>query len=366
MKGGTCSLRKIDQIRDQIDQIDKKLLDLFNRRAKLAIEIGQEKSKKNESNHFHVPHREREIFERMKELNPGPLPAASVESIFREIFSATLALEKPLSIAYLGPATTFSHQAALKQFGHSAVFVPAQSLEAIFKDVEQGISDYGVVPIENSIEGVVNLTLDCFVDSPLYICDEILLGISLYYLSKNGDTKQIKKIYSHPQPLAQCRNWLNRYAPDIEQIATSSTAVAAEMASKDKHAAALAGKLAAEFYNLKIIARKIEDRSQNTTRFLVISPEKSKRAKHNKTSVMFSIRDEAGSLIKVLQMFARHDINLTKIQSRPLKNRPWEYLFYVDFQGHAEDPKIAKVLETVGRRSVFMRVLGSYPRNNKS
>lgn len=365
MKGGTRSLRKIDQIRDQIDQIDKKLLDLFSRRARLAIQIGAEKSKRNQSNHFHVPHREREIFERMKELNPGPLPAASVEAIFREIFSATLALEKPLRIAYLGPETTFSHQAALKQFGHSAVFVPSHSIETIFKDVEQGIIDYGVVPIENSIEGVVNLTLDCFVDSSLHICDEILLGISLYYLSQSGNAKQAKKIYSHPQPLAQCRNWLNRHAPGIEQVATSSTAVAAEMASKDKHAAALAGKLAAEFYNLKIIAQKIEDRPRNTTRFLVISPEKSKKAKHNKTSVMFSIKDEAGSLINVLQMFARHDINLTKIQSRPLKNRPWEYLFYVDFQGHAEDPKIAKVLATVGRRCVFMRVLGSYPRNEE-
>ena len=341
---------KIDEIRDQIDNIDEKLLQLFNRRAKLAIQIGQEKSKQNDSNHFHVPHREREIIERMKQANPGPLPEEAVETIFREIFSATLALEKPLNIAYLGPETTFSHQAALKQFGHSAVFVPTAGIESIFHEVEQGHADYGVVPIENSTEGVVNLTLDCFVDSPLVICDEVKLGISLCYLSRSGDPKKVRQIYSHPQPFAQSRNWLNQHAAGIEQIATSSTAVA--------------GRLAAECYDLKIIAEKIEDRAQNTTRFLVISREKAKKAKHNKTSLMFSIEDEAGSLLKVLQLFARNQINLTKIQSRPLRNRSWEYLFFVDFEGHIDDPRIEKVIRSVGKRCIFLRVLGSYPNHD--
>ncbi len=357
-------MAKIDLIRDQIDKIDEKLIQLFNRRANLAIKIGREKSKSNDANHFHVPHREREIFERMKKLNQGPLPEDAVESIFREIFSATLALEKPLRIAYLGPQTTFSHQAALKQFGHSAVFVPCNGIEAIFHDVEQGHADYGVVPIENSTEGVVNLTLDCFVDSPLVICEEVKLGISLYYLSRSGDPGKVNKIYSHPQPLAQCRNWLNQYAAGIEQITTSSTAVAAELAAGDDHAAAVSGKLAAEFYDLKIIAEKIEDRAKNTTRFMVISHEKAKKAKRNKTSLMFSITDEAGSLIKVLQLFARHNINLTKIQSRPLRNRSWEYLFFVDFEGHVDEPRIAKVLHTVSKRCIFLRVLGSYPNHD--
>ncbi len=363
-KGGTFALPKINEIRDQIDKIDEKLLHLFNRRAKLAIQIGQEKSKQNDSNHFHVPHREREIIERMQQANPGPLPEEAVETIFREIFSATLALEKPLNIAYLGPETTFSHQAALKQFGHSAVFVPTGGIEAIFYEVEQGHADYGVVPIENSTEGVVNLTLDCFVDSPLVICDEVKLGISLYYLSRSGDPKKVRQIYSHPQPFAQSRNWLNQHAPGIEQVATSSTAVAAEIASRDENTAAVAGRLAAECYDLKIIAEKIEDRAKNITRFLIISREKAKKAKRNKTSLMFSIEDEAGSLLKVLQLFARNQINLTKIQSRPLRNRSWEYLFFVDFEGHIDDPRIEKVIRLVGKRCIFLRVLGSYPNHD--
>ncbi len=361
-KGGKNRLSKIDQFRSQIDKIDEKLLQLFNRRASLAIKIGEEKSKQNKANHFHVPHREREIFERLRTLNSGPLPSSAIEVIFREVFSATLALEKPLRISFLGPETTFSHQAAIKQFGHSAVFLPCATIESIFSHVEQDNADYGIVPIENSIEGVVNLTLDCFVDSKLFICEEIKLGINLYYMSKTGDSKKVKAIYSHPQPLAQCRNWLNKNTSGIEQIATSSTANAAEMASKNKNTAAIAGKLAAEYYDLEVIAERIEDRSQNTTRFLVISKEPAKKAKHNKTSIMFSIRDEAGSLIKVLQLFARHQINLTKIQSRPLRNRPWEYLFFVDFEGHKDDQKIGKVIDQLGRRCVFIRVLGSYPR----
>lgn len=362
-KAGNTSLGKIDEIRDQIDKIDEKLLELFNRRANLAIKIGKEKSKKNQANHFHVPHREREIFERMKRLNTGPLPAHSIESIFREIFSATLALEKPLRIAFLGPETTFSHQAAVKQFGHSAHFEPASSIESIFSMVERGHVDYGIVPIENSTEGVVNLTLDCFVESNLYICDEVLLGINLYLLSKSDSLDKVKEIHSHPQPLAQCRGWLNRHAAGIEQIPASSTAVAAEHASRNKHAAAIAGKLAAEVYGLKILAEKIEDRSQNTTRFLVIGKEPAKKAKRNKTSAMFSIKDEAGSLLKILQVFGRNNINLTKIQSRPLPNRSWEYLFFIDFEGHIEDPVIEKVVQSISKRCMYFRVLGSYPWN---
>lgn len=352
---------KIDEIRDQIDNIDEKLLQLFNRRANLAIKIGEEKSKNSKGHHFHVPHREREIFERMRALNKGPLPGQAIESIFREIFSATLALEKPLRIAFLGPQTTFSHQAGLKKFGHSAVFEPSATLEGIFSMVERGNADYGIVPIENSIEGVVNLTLDCFVDSNLYIIDEVLMGINLYVLSKSTDIKKVKELYSHPQPFAQSRNWLNKNAEGIEQIPTSSTAVAAEIASKNKHAAAIAGKLAVEVYGLNILAEKVEDRAQNTTRFLVVAREKAKRAKHNKTSIMFSIKDEAGSLLKVLQLFGRNGINLSKIQSRPLRNRPWEYLFYVDFDGHIEDAKVEKVVHTLMKRCMFFRVLGSYP-----
>ncbi len=357
-------MSKIDQLRERIDKIDDQLLALLNRRARLAIQIGREKSKQNRSAHFHVPHREREIFERLKSLNTGPFPDSGVEAVFREVCSATLALEKPLNIAYLGPQTTFSHQAAVKQFGHAAVFLPVNSIEAIFTEVERGRADYGVVPIENSIEGVVNLTLDSFVDSPLYILDEVKLGISHYFLSKTGDLKDVKEIYSHPHALAQCRTWLSKHCPNIEQIPTSSTAIAAEIASRNKHAGAVAGRLAAEFFELKIIAEKIEDRAKNITRFLIIGKEMAKRARQNKTSMMFSIRDEAGSLIKVLQLFARNGINLTRIQSRPLRNRQWEYLFFVDFEGHVEDPVVEKVLGQLKKRCLYLRVMGSYPKKD--
>lgn len=356
------SKKDIQVFREKIDQIDAQLLKLINRRAELAIKIGQEKTKSGITNHFHVPHREREIVEGLQKQNKGPFPNHSIDSVFREIFSATLALEKPLSIAYLGPETTFTHQAALKQFGHSSKFFSHNSIDAIFSAVEQGRSDYGVVPIENSIEGVVNLTLDRFVDSPLMISDEIQLGISLYLLSKTKNLKTIKKVYSHPQPLAQCRQWLRRNLPTADQISTSSTAQAAETAAKKENTAAVAGKLAAEYYGLQVVAERIEDLPENHTRFLVISKEKAKRSRDNKTSIMFSIKDESGSLLKILQTFARRKINLTKIQSRPLRNRPWEYLFYLDFEGYVEDETIVKALNSLKKYCLFIKILGSYPR----
>ncbi len=355
-------MHRIEELRGKIDAIDNKLLTLLNRRAELAIQIGQEKSKSHSTQHFHVPHREREIIERLLSGNKGVFPNASVEAVFREIFSATLALEKPLLIAYFGPATTFTHQAALKQFGHSAVYNPLATIDGVFREVEKGHADYGVVPIENSIEGVVNLTLDSFIDSTLIINDEIKLGISLYLLSKTSDPAKVKRIYSHPQPLAQCRHWLSKNFPNVEQIPASSTAQAAQIASQDESAGAVASKLAAEFYQLEILGEKIEDQRENHTRFLVIGKEKAKRTRRNKTSIMFSIKDEAGSLLKALQLFAKHKINLTKIQSRPLRNRLWEYLFYLDFDGHVEDKTIAHVLSTLSRQCLFIKILGSYPR----
>jgi chorismate mutase/prephenate dehydratase len=355
-------LHRIEELRCKIDEIDDKLLKLLNRRAELAIQIGQEKSKSHATPHFHVPHREREIIERLIGNNKGMFPNTSVEAVFREIFSATLALEKPLLIAYFGPATTFTHQAALKQFGHSAIYNPLPTIDAVFREVEKGNADYGVVPIENSIEGVVNLTLDSFIDSPLVINEEIKLGISLYFLSKTSDPAKIKRIYSHPQPFAQCRNWLGKNYPNAEQIPASSTAQAAQIASQDESAGAVASKLAAEYYQLEILGEKIEDQRENHTRFMVIGKEKAKKTRRNKTSIMFSIKDESGSLLKALQLFAKHKINLTKIQSRPLRNRLWEYLFYLDFDGHIEDKTIANVIGSLSKQSLFLKILGSYPR----
>ena len=355
-------MRRLQELRNKIDKIDDQLLKLINRRGALAIQIGKEKSRQNTTSHFHVPHREREIIDRLKLNNKGPFPAEAVESVFREVFSATLALEKPLKIGYLGPETTFSHQAAIKYFGHSSSFTPFANIESIFSSVEQGECHYGVVPVENSIEGVINLTLDCFVDSPVLICDEMILGISLNLLSKEKSLGKIRKIYSHPQPLAQCRNWLNQSMSGIEQVPASSTAHAAKLAKQNQKSAAIAGKLAAEMHQLNIIAENIQGRSENHTRFLVISPDKARKAKRNKTSIMFSIKDESGSLLKALQLFAKNKINLTKIQSRPLRNRPWEYLFYLDFEGHIEDRTVSRVLEALGGMCLFLRVLGSYPK----
>ena len=359
-------MSQLDDLRQQIDKIDDQLLKLISRRGQLAQKIGDQKSRQGKGNHYHVPHRERAILERLKDRNKGPFPAPAIESIFRELFSATLALEKPLKIAFLGPETTFSHQAAVRHFGHSCTFNPCGNIETIFSEVELGNSDYGVVPVENSIEGVINLTLDCFVDSPLHICNETRLPIGLFLLSPLADRKKIQKIYSHPQPFAQCRNWLNRNLPGVEQIPASSTAEAAQLSKQNKNSAAIAGELAAEVYGLKIVAKNIQDRAENHTRFLIISKDKAKRAKKNKTSIMFSIADESGSLLKTLQLFARNKINLSKIQSRPLRNRPWEYLFYVDFMGHVEDKTVERVLKTLSKQALFLRVLGSYPEKEQA
>ena len=354
----------IDKLREKIDKIDDQLLKLINRRAELAIQIGKEKSQKNQSSHFHVPSRERAIIGRLNALNKGPFPDEFIESVFREIFSATLALEKPLKTAYLGPETTFSHQAALKQFGHSTVLTPYNSIETIFSEVEHGNCDYGVVPVENSTEGVINLTLDSFVDSPLHICDELKIEVSLWLLSKTTQLKKIKKIFSHPQPLAQCRAWLSQNLPGVEQVATSSTAQAAKMAKEQPGTAAVSGELAAKVYQLNVLKKNIQDRAENFTRFWIIGRQKAKKTRHNKTSVMFSIKDESGSLLKTLQLFARNKINLTKIQSRPLRNRPWEYLFFLDFDGHIEEKHIARVIDILSKRCLFIKVLGSYPQGS--
>jgi len=365
-KGGICFLSQLDDLRQQIDKIDDQLAKLISRRGRLAQGIGEEKARQGKMTHYHVPQRERAILDRLKEQNKGPFPDSSIESIFRELFSATLALEKPLKIAFLGPNTTFSHQAAVKHFGHSCTFNPCGNIETVFSEVEMGNSDYGVVPVENSIEGVVNLTLDCMVDSPLYICSETQLPIGLFLLSNTKDRKKIQKIYSHPQPFAQCRNWLNSNLPGVEQVPASSTAQAAELAKKHKNAAAIAGELAAEVYGLKVLNKNIQDRAENHTRFLVISKDKAKKARKNKTSLIFSIADESGSLLKILQLFAKNKLNLSKIQSRPLRNRPWEYLFYVDFTGHVEDKTVQQVLKTLGKQTLFLRVLGSYPEQGKT
>ncbi len=352
-------MRKIDKLRKEITELDNQLLGLLNQRAGLSVEIGKEKALKGDP--IYVPHREREILDDLISKNQGPFPNSAVEILFREIFSASRALQEPIRVSFLGPKSTFSHQAAVKHFGHSSQFDPAPSIESVFNAVEQGKSDYGVVPVENSTEGTVNLTLDCFVDSPLLICGEMNLKVSHFLMSKQEDIAGIKTVHSHPQPFAQCRNWLNKNLPTAQQVPSSSTASAAESICDKKNSAAIAGKLAAEIYGLNILAENIQDRQENSTRFLIIGKNPAQKTAKDKTSILFSIPDEAGSLLKMLQLFARKGINLTRIQSRPLRNHPWEYLFYIDIEGHKDEETVSKAIKTLAKRCLFLRNLGSYP-----
>jgi chorismate mutase/prephenate dehydratase len=310
-----------------------------------------------------VPGRELDILDRLEARNPGPLPAEAVRSIFREIISGSYSLERGMKVAYLGPAATYTHQASIQQFGRMAEFVPAMTTDEIFESVEGGRANYGVVPVENSNEGVVSHTLDLFVESPLTISAEIHVAIHHDLLSRSGERRDIQAIHSHPQALAQCRRWLELNLPEVPQHSTHSTAQAAERASRDASVAAIASPVAAEIYGLRVVASGIEDNPSNTTRFLVISREAPKPSSRDITSLLFSIkRDEVGALQKALEPFASHGVNLTRIESRPTRVRAWEYIFFCDFEGHVQDTNVSKAIEELEPRCDFVKVLGSYPR----
>jgi chorismate mutase/prephenate dehydratase len=350
---------EIDRLRQEIDGVDSEILKLLNRRARVAIRIGKIKAEQKVD--IHVPHREREVFERLEKENEGPFPHAAIRAVFREVMSASLALEHPLRVAYLGPKATFTHLACLKQFGLSANFVPVNSIKEIFAEVERGRADYGVVPIENSTEGVVNHTLDMFVDSPLKINAEVLLEVNHHLLSVTGRMEDIHRVYSHSQPIAQCSQWLENNLPQIPVIEVSSTARAAEMCMDDPSSSAIASELASKLYGLKIIKARIEDNANNFTRFLVIARGQSKRTGKDKTSIMFSVKDRVGALYHILRPFSEMEINLTKIESRPSRKKAWEYLFFVDMEGHVEDENIRTALSRLEEGCQFLKVLGSYP-----
>jgi len=355
-------LSKINELREKINKIDEKILDLLNKRARVAIEIGE--NKKRLKTNFHVPEREREIYSRLERLNKGLFPKESLKSVFREILSATLSLEMPLNISYLGPQATFTHLACLQKFGFSAHYISLNSIDEVFNDVERGRSTYGVVPIENSIEGVVNHTLDMFIESNLNICAEISQEISHNMLSLEDNLESIQKIYSHPHALAQCKVWLENNMPKTPLHEVSSTAKAAEMASKERNTGAIASEAAAFLYDLKIVTKRIEDNINNFTRFLVIGKEPAKRTGNDKTSILFSIKDRVGALYEVLGTFSINKINLTKIESRPSRKKIWEYIFFLDIEGHIEDKKIKKAIEDLKEKSLFLKILGSYPKGS--
>jgi len=353
---------KIPILRRKIDEIDSKILSLLNERAELVAEVGEEKAKAKMD--LHVPQREEEILERLIRENKGRFPRNAIRPVFREIISACRSVEGPLTLAYLGPAATFTHLACIQRFGVSAHFIPVHTIAEVFAEVEKGNVEYGVVPIENSSEGVVSHTLDMFVDSELKICGEIHLQVSHSLLSKSGELKRVKKIYSHPHAFAQSRKWLEATVPRVPLFEASSTAAAAELASKEPAAAAIASELAARLYKLKVISRKIEDSPHNFTRFLIIGQKISSPTSRDKTSLMFSIKDRVGALYRILEPFAKHQINLTKIESRPSKTKVWEYIFYVDIEGNVADGPVKAALSTLQEECLFLKVLGSYPKDS--
>lgn len=357
---------RLKNLRKKIDGIDEQLLKLLNQRAQEVGKITNLK-RKSELEVFSAE-REAAIHARLKKINRGPLKDEDLEIVFREILSVCRSQDMILNIAYLGPEGTFTHLAAIKKFGKKPKYISAESINDVFDKVERGEVRYGVVPVENSIEGVVNYTLDMFFISSLKICSEVTLNIShsLLGVSPSFWKKGVKKIYSNPQVFAQCRKWISCNLVEVELISTVSTASAAQLARKDKGSACIGNKILAGMYGLKVIATSIEDSRANYTRFLVIAKNDSFPLGDDKTSILFSIRDKAGALYDVLSSFKKYRINLTKIESRPSKKKPWEYYFFVDFQGHRSSPLVEKALRELEKRCIFAKVLGSYPKDRKS
>ncbi len=355
---------KLAELRKQIEEIDKDLVEKLDKRTELAKEIGKVKSK--ESLPVYDTSQETEVVNRAKDF-AKKMPKTEVESVFREIMSASRSAQQKMKIAYLGPKTTFTHMAAIKEFGKSSEYIAQDSTEDIFASVEKGNSDFGVVPVENSTEGTVNNTLDMFTSSDLNIIGEISLPI-MHNLIGKGKLSDIKKVYSHPQAFAQCRKWIAKNLPKTELIETSSTTKGAESANIYHSSAAIASKLASEEFGLSVLAENIGDNAKNITRFLIIGKSNShmKATGKDKTSIMFSVKHEPGSLFNALKPLHDNDVNMTKIESRPTRMKTWEYVFFVDVQGFKDDKKIMKVLEEMGKYCGFIKVLGSYPERTVS
>ncbi|MCK4739756.1 MAG: prephenate dehydratase [Deltaproteobacteria bacterium] len=353
--------KNLDNLRDKIDAIDSELIALLDKRTEVVLEVGKTKEKTNAE--FYAPDRERAVYRRIEELSKGLFPKKALRSIYREIMSASLSLEKPLRIAFLGPNATFTHLASMKHFGLSGEFIPKEEISSVFNDVERGKAEYGVVPIESTAEGVVNHTLDMFINSELKISAEILLEATTLLLNKSGNIKDIEKVCSNPHAIAQCVQWLKINMPNIPIVEVVSTATAAEMAKNDPSVGAVASEAAATFYDLKIVEDTIQDNPYNMTRFLVIGKKESTKTGADKTSLMFAIKDSPGALYKFLKPFASRGINLTKIESRPLKQKAWEYVFFLDIDGHKSEENISDAIGELDEMASFMKVLGSYTKS---
>jgi len=352
---------ELTRLRAEIDRVDRAILGELDRRAALVRQVGR--LKRETGTPVYRAARERDLIAALEARCEGPFPRAGVAPVFREIISATRSLEAELRVAYLGPEGTFSHRAAIETFGQTAGFVPVPSIAEVFAAVERGRADHGVVPVENTSEGVVTTTLDTLLESPVPICGERLLRVSHELLSRAPDLAAVRRVASHPQPLAQCRSWLDRHLSHAERVETASTAAAAARAGEDPEVAAIAGSLVGELHGLPALARAIEDRRDNTTRFLVLGGELPAASGHDLTSVAFTMRKgQAGALHQLLEPFAKHGVNLTSIQARPLKGTPWEYVFFLDLEGHVREASVRKALDEAAVRANSHRVLGSFPR----
>lgn len=369
----------LQQLREQIDALDADLQALLNRRAALAQQVAAVKLAEARAGltdgvaldagaferrvQFYRPEREAQVLRRVIERNSGPMPAEKMAGIFREIMSACLALEKPLQVAYLGPEGTFTQEAALKHFGHAVLMAPVASIDAVFRRVESGEAQFGVVPVENSTEGMVNHTLDSFLDSPLKIAGEVELPIHLHLLAAAGaGPNQVRVICAHQQALAQCRDWLNRHWPDAERQAVSSNGEAARRAATEAGVAAIAGHIAADTYGLVKLTENIEDRASNSTRFLIIGREPVAPSGQDKTSIIVSTRNKPGALFHLLEPFQRESIMLTRIDTRPSRTENWAYVFFIEFEGHQQDAAVRRVLDGLQEQTLMLKLLGSYPR----
>jgi chorismate mutase/prephenate dehydratase len=361
---GVIPAGDLGNIRDSIDAVDAQIHALLNQRARFAQQVGISKSEAGKAVDFYRPEREAEVLRMALKRNQGPLRDEEIARLFREIMSACLAQQEPLKIAFLGPEGTFTQAAVLKHFGSSVRALPLPAIDEVFHEVEGGIADFGVVPIENSSEGTVNHTLDMFLTSSLKICGEVELRISHFLMGKMAGADSVKRVCAHAQALAQCRGWLDEHLPDVERVAVSSNAEGARRARDERGTAAIAGRAAAEIYGLTVLANEIEDRSDNTTRFLVVGRKLFSASGVDRTSLLVSApdTDDAGALFRLLEPLAEHRVNMTRIESRPSRKRKWDYVFFIDMEGHVSDPPVAKALAALEERASLFKVLGSYPR----
>lgn len=352
----------LSELRDKIDETDQEILKLINQRAEYAMEVAKTKIATGEQDSFYRPDREALVLRRIRDLNSGPLSGDTTVRFFRELMSSCLALEKPLQVSFLGPEGTFTQQAAIKHFGHAAKCIPADSINDIFWSVENGRCQFGVVPIENSTGGVITHTLDRFINSPLKICGEVEIRVHQNLMSRVDSLTEINEVFSHQQSLTQCQQWLEKNLPGVKQTAVASNSEAARLSSEVVGRAAIAPAVAADLYQLNLLEKNIEDQEDNTTRFLIIGQQTASITGKDKTSLLISTGNQSGALHQILQPFADFDISMTRIESRPSKQGLWDYVFFIDIEGHCDDTSVAKALTTLKGSVNMLIILGSYPK----